>query len=300
MISSFSGIIVAMVTPMTDDQQISYERTAKLLDKLLKEELEGIFILGTNGEAYVLSEQEKLSFTKYVIEYVNGRTKVLVGTGLNGTKETIIFSKKIAKLKPDAITLVAPAFVAPTQTELLAHFAAIIDAVDIPVLLYNMPSKTGINIDPKTMVSLAKHENLIGIKDSSGNWNNFQGYLDNRPNQMFSIIMGSDGRILESLKRGGNAAIASTANLLTANNVKLYQAFKLGNLETAQIYQNNIEPLREILHGATVPVALKAVVSASGINVGPARLPAQMPEPNSKLMLMIADLITDYQNRKII
>ena len=138
-----SGILVAMVTPLDDDQGISFKRTDQLLDRLLTEEIAGIFILGTNGEAYVLAENEKLAFVEHVIDYVHGRTKVLVGTGLNGTAETIRFSQKIASLKPDAITLVAPSFVAPSQQELVDHFAAIIRSVDIPVLLYNMPAKNG-------------------------------------------------------------------------------------------------------------------------------------------------------------
>lgn len=296
----FTGILVAMVTPLADDQSISYDRTAKLLDKLLESDIEGVFILGTNGESYALNEDEKYDFAKYVINYVNGRTKVLVGTGLNGTAETVAFSKRIAALHPDALTLVAPSFVAPSQSELVDHFAAAIDAVDVPVLLYNMPGKTGINIDAASMKTLATHKNMVGIKDSSGNAENYKSYLDNRPDKPFSIIMGSDGRILESFQEGGDAAIASTANLLTENNVKLYKAFKAGDIAAAETYQANINPLREVLHMATTPVSIKACVTAAGTNVGPTRLPAQMPKPGSDLAKAVAKVVKDFQTQGII
>ena len=273
-----SGILVAMVTPLDDDQGISFKRTDQLLDRLLTEEIAGIFILGTNGEAYVLAENEKLAFAEHVIDYVHGRTKVLVGTGLNGTAETIRFSQKIASLKPDAITLVAPSFVAPSQQELVDHFAAIIHAVDIPVLLYNMPAKTGINIEPASLKQLSKYKNLIGIKDSSGKWENFDGYLANR----------------------GNAAIASTANLLTANNVALYQAFVNDNIEKAQKFQDRIQPLRSVLHKATIPVSLKTALNIAGITVGPARLPAKMPREQDALYQEIGDVIKEYELQGII
>ena len=296
----FSGILVAMVTPLTDDQRVSYERTDRLLDHLLAENIAGIFILGTNGEAYVLNEEEKLAFTAHVIGYVHGRTKILVGTGLNGTEETIRFSQKVALMHPDAITLVAPSFVAPSQQELIDHFAAVIQAVDVPVLLYNMPAKTGSNIEPSSMKQLSKYENLIGIKDSSGEWDNFDGYLKNRPNRPFSIIMGSDGRILESLQHGGDAAIASTANLLTANNVALYQAFVKGDIDTARKYQDHVQPLRTVLHKATSPVSLKTALNIAGITVGPTRLPAKMPNKGDVLYQETQTVISAYQRQKIV
>ena len=295
-----SGILVAMVTPLTYDQKISFERTDRLLDHLLTEAIAGIFILGTNGEAYVLNEEEKLAFTAHVIGYVHGRTKILVGTGLNGTAETVRFSQKVALMHPDAITLGAPSFVAPSQQELIDHFAAVIQAVDVPVLLYNMPAKTGINIEPSSMKQLSKYKNLIGIKDSSGEWDNFDGYLKNRPNRPFSVIMGSDGRILESLQHGGDAAIASTANLLTANNVALYQAFVNADIDAAKKYQDHIEPLRTVLHKATSPVSLKTALNIAGITVGPTRLPAKMPTKEDSLYRETQNVISAYQQQGIV
>ena len=163
-----------------------------------------------------------------------------------------------------------------------------------------MPAKTGINIEPASLKQLSKYKNLIGIKDSSGKWENFDGYLANRPERPFSVIMGSDGRILESFQHGGNAAIASTANLLTANNVALYQAFVNDNIEKAQKFQDRIQPLRSVLHKATIPVSLKTALNIAGITVGPARLPAKMPREQDALYQEIGDVIKEYELQGII
>lgn len=295
-----SGIIVAMVTPMTDDQQISYDRTEKLLDSIINKGISGIFILGTNGEAYLLSEKEKLKFSRFVIDYVRDKVKVIVGTGLNGTAETISFSERISELKPDALSLVGPGFVAPTQSELINHYQRVADAVSVPMMMYNMPAKTGINIDPESLKILSQHENIIGIKDSSGNLDNLQGYLDNRNSKDFSVLVGSDSKILPFLKMGGDGAIAATANLLTKNDVQLYNSYREGNLEKAQTCQDNIDPLRKVLHRSTTPVSLKAVLTESGVNVGPARLPAQMPDSNSELMNEVKKVVKYYRTSNII
>lgn len=295
-----SGIFVAMVTPFTDNQEIDYKRTAKLLNHLMASDIAGVFILGTNGEAYLLSAEEKIVFSSFVINYVNHHIKVLVGTGLNGTAETIDLSKRVAALEPDALSLVSPYFVAPSQDELIKHYEAVANAVKVPIMLYNMPGKTGINIEPESIAELSAHPNIIGIKDSSGKLQNLQGYLDKRRNKDFSVLVGSDSKILPFLKMGGDGAIAATANLLTKNDVNIYTAYQNGDLETAEKCQQNIEPLRSVLHGATTPVALKAAVTASGINVGPSRLPARMPAPSDKLSQDIANMVENYKAQAII
>ncbi|MCX2454950.1 dihydrodipicolinate synthase family protein [Lacticaseibacillus nasuensis] len=296
----FSGILVAMVTPFDDDENVSLPRTKQLIEYLLQFDIAGLFILGTNGEAYTMTEEEKFRFAESVIQVVAGRTKVIVGTGLNSTKETITFSQRIAQLQPDAISLVSPSFVAPSQTELIAHYQAIADAVSVPCILYNMPAKTGINIDPSSIKILSQHPNIIGVKDSSGDWANFNGYLANRNQADFTVIMGSDSKILEALKHGGDAAITGTGNLLTADAVNIYQAFQAGAYEAAKQYQAQVELLRAVLHEATIPVSLKAALTAAGINVGPARRPALMPAPGSKLAADITRVVADYRAQGII
>ncbi|WP_334329542.1 4-hydroxy-tetrahydrodipicolinate synthase [Companilactobacillus sp. HBUAS59699] len=293
-----SGIIVAMVTPLDDNQDISYEKTAKLLDHLLEHKINGIFILGTNGEAYALTQDEKYDFAKYVINYVDGRTNVYVGTGLNSTRETIEFSKRIATLNPDALSVVTPYFVAPTQEELITHFEKLADAVSVPIIIYNMPGKTGVNVDPETIAVLSKNKNIVGVKDSSGKIDNMKGYLKLRNDDSFAVLSGSDSKILALLEAGGDGAIAATANLLTQNDVDIYQYFKDGDLDNAERCQKQIEPLREILHMRTTPTALKASVTASGVDVGPARYPASMPTADQEDK--IKEMVKYYRDNKII
>lgn len=232
-----SGIIVAMITPLDDDQKISYSRTDKLLDELLSHDINGIFILGTNGEAYALTEDEKFDYAKHVIDYVNHRTQVFVGTGLNSTSETIAFSQKMAALHPDALSVVTPYFVPNTQEELINHFEKLANSVDVPIILYNMPGKTGVNIDPETVAVLSKNSNIVGVKDSSGKMDNMKGYLKLRNDKSFGVLSGSDSKILALLEAGGDGAIAATANLLTENDVNIYKFYKAGNLEKAEEYR---------------------------------------------------------------
>lgn len=293
-----SGIIVAMVTPLTDDQKISYSRTDELLDKLLSYDINGIFILGTNGETYSLTEEEKFAFAKHVIGYVNHRTQVFVGTGLNSTSETIAFSQKIATLNPDALSVVTPYFVPPTQDELINHFEKLVNSVKVPIILYNMPGKTGVNIDPETVAVLSKNSNIVGVKDSSDDLDNMRGYLKLRDNEEFGVLSGSDSKILALLEAGGDGAIAATANLLTQNDVNIYKYYQANDSKKAKECQNNIEPLREILHTRTTPSALKAAVTASGIEIGPAKDPVIMP--NSDELEDINKMISYYRTNNII
>ncbi|MQS97579.1 4-hydroxy-tetrahydrodipicolinate synthase [Companilactobacillus halodurans] len=293
-----SGIIVAMVTPLDDEQKISYSKTDKLLNKLLSYDINGIFILGTNGEAYSFTEDEKYGFAKHVIDYVGNKTQIFVGTGLNSTSETISFSQKISQLHPDALSVVTPYFVPNTQDELINNFNDLANSVDVPIILYNMPGKTGVNIDPKTVAELSKNPNIVGVKDSSGDIENMRGYLKLRNNNNFGVLSGSDSKILELLEAGGDGAIAATANLLTQNDVNIYKYFKDGNIEKAKKNQQNIEPLRKILHTGTTPSSLKASVTLSGIDVGSAKKPVIMPDKEE--LKEINKMIEYYRTNKII
>ncbi|MCP0888014.1 4-hydroxy-tetrahydrodipicolinate synthase [Ligilactobacillus sp. WILCCON 0076] len=293
------GIIVAMVTPMDDFQNISYIKTKKLLDYLLSFDIQGIFILGTNGESYVLTEEEKYYFSEFVIKYVNKQVQVFVGAGLDSTRDTIKFSKEISLIGADALSIVAPSFVAPSQSEVISHYEKIADSVNVPILIYNMPSKTGINMNPETVEKLSKHPNIIGIKDSSGNLENTKGYIRLCNSDTFSVLSGSDSKILDVLQIGGDGAIAATANLLTNNDVNIYKSFKNGNIEKAKKYQDNIEPLRKLLHKGTTPTMLKLILNSFGLDVGSARFPAIMDESES-MLIQVKEMIEYYKHIGVI
>lgn len=273
------GIIAAMVTPFDDNQEIHEGVTKQLVNNLIDAGVDGLFILGTNGEFHCLTEEEKVFFAKLVIQEVRKRVPVYVGTGGNSTQGVISLSQRMEALGADALSVITPYFLAPTQEELVGHYQAIARSVSLPILLYNIPKNTGVNLGVDTVATLAKIENIVGIKDSSGSIENIKSYLEATRDQDFAVLSGSDGLILQALELGAKGAIAATANLIAPINASLYQSFVAGDLETASKAQGEINVLRQVLKLGTVPSVLKRSLALAGIPVGPARLPATMPIP---------------------
>lgn len=236
-----------MVTPFDENQKINPLATKQLVNKLIDKGVDGLFILGTNGEFHTLSREEKLYFAKLVIDGVDKRIPVYVGTGGNSTVEVIELSKEMEALGADAISVITPYFLAPTQKELINHYKTIASSVDIPIILYNIPKNTGINLEFETVYELSKVSNISGIKDSSGNIENIKGYIEVTKGNDFSVLSGSDSLILKSLKLGAKGAIAATSNLLTEINVSIYKNFLKGNMEEAEKFQKDIDVLRGVL-----------------------------------------------------
>ncbi len=273
----YKGIICAMITPLDENQEINLKATRELIDYLIDNGIYGLFILGTNGECHVLTDDEKVEFAKIVIEHTNNRVPVFVGTGGNSTREVINLSKKMEAIGANALSVITPYFVPPTQQELIAHYKAVASAVDLPILMYNMPGKTGINIEPESVRELAKVKNIVGIKDSGGKLENMKAYLEVTKGEDFGVFSGSDSLILDILNAGGQGAVAATANFLAEIDVAIYNNFIKGDLQAAQKAQNSIEELRRILKFGTIPSVIKQTVVLNGIDVGPARLPATQP-----------------------
>ncbi len=287
------GIITAMVTPFDENQEINSEAAKQLINKLINAGVDGIFILGTNGEFYLLTDDEKVAFAKLVIDEVNKRVPVYIGTGGNSTREVIALSKKMEALGADALSVITPFFVVPTQQEVIKHYKAIAESVQIPIILYNIPKNTGINLEPATVVELAEVKNIAGIKDSSGNIENIQSYIEATKDYDFCILSGSDSLILKSLELGAAGAIAATSNLLAELDVSIYRNFLKGDMEAAGKAQKEIDVFRGVLKLGTVPSILKKSVELSGIPVGPARLPAT--EPNAEAVATIKEMLRYYK-----
>lgn len=279
------GIIAAMVTPFDKNQEINERAARQLVDSLIAKGVDGLFILGSNGEFHVLSDDEKVSFATIVIDQVNHRVPVYVGAGACGTKQTIQLAKRMEAIGADALSIISPYFIAPTQAELVEHYKQVAAAVNLPIILYNIPKNTGVNIDAATVEALAGIPNIAGIKDSSGNMDNMQGYIDAGKGHDFVVLVGSDSKILPALKIGAVGAIAGTANAITAHDVSLYQHFLSGELELAEKEQADIDVLRGVLKLGTVPSVIKRCVCLLGIDVGDARYPAAplSPEDDEKI-----------------
>lgn len=289
----YKGIICAMITPFDENQNINPQATCELIEYLIDKGVYGLFILGTNGECHVLTDDEKVEFAKIVINHTNNRVPVFVGTGGNSTREVITLSKRMEEIGASALSIITPYFVTPTQQELILHYKSIADSVNLPIMMYNMPGKTGINIEPDSVRELSKIKNIVGIKDSSGRLDNMKAYIEATEGEDFSIFSGSDSLILDSLKAGGKGAVAATANFLTEIDIAIYENFMNGDLEKAQEAQNSIEELRRILKLGTIPSVIKKTVVLNGINVGTARLP--VTEPTGEALEEIKQVVENYR-----
>lgn len=291
----FEGIITPIVTPIQRDEKecLNLEAMKQLVNHLIEKGVSGIFPLGSNGEFHVLNNQEKMDFAKAVIEQVNGRVPVYVGTGACSTAETIQLSKQAEALGADVLSVITPYFLKPTDEELIQHYTQVAASVKIPIILYNIPKATGVNISARVLKELSKVDNIYGIKDSSGDLDNLKGYIEAVEGTKINVLVGSDSKILAGYQMGATGAIAGTSNLITETLVGLDQAYRAGEFEKAQKLQQDIEELRKVLPLGTVPSILKRAVELAGIaEVGPARKPVQ--EPSEQVENQIRDMLAYY------
>lgn len=292
----FQGIITPIVTPFNDDYSINYDQIKVLIDKLIAKGVKGIFILGSNGEFHVISNQEKIEFSKYVIDIVNGRVPVYVGVGTCSTSESIVLAKELEKLGADALSVVNPYFLPLNDDELYNHFKYIADSVKIPIVLYNIPKATGTCLSQEVVKRLARIDNIKAIKDSSGNRTTLLSYLDVSSSSDLKVLVGSDSQISFAYENGATGAVAGTSNLLTEILVSLDQKLNENNKEEADKLQESIEELRRVLKFGTVPSILKrSMVLAEVCNVGPARLPVAK---TSEIVDKEIEKMLDYYNLK--
>jgi len=288
-----NGIITAMVTPFESSGNIDIKATEILIEKLIANGVQGIFVLGTNGEFHVIENDMKIKFAKKVVEIVAKRVPVYAGAGGNSTDEVIKLGKHMIAVGVDALSVITPYFVLLKENELYNHYQMIAENLAIPIVLYNIPKNTGINLSFELVSKLSKISNIIGIKDSSGDINNIAGYIDNTSRDEFSVLSGSDSLILKALKLGATGAISATSNLLTTNNVQIYKQFIAGNLDKAEQWQQSLEEFRRILKYASIPSVLKQSLSLAGIDVGVPRLPV-LPVTNPNDNQDIVNTIKNY------
>lgn len=274
-----SGIIAAMSTPFFEDETLNEEELRHQVDRLIDAGMHGIFTLGTNGENYAMDFAEKVRVMEIVIDQAKHRVPIYVGTGCVTTKETIALTKKTAELKADCASVVSPWFAANTQDGLYQHYKAVAEAAQIPILIYNMPARTGVNVHYTTMQKLGQIENIVGIKDSSGNFDNMQRYLE-IPNRSFSVLSGNDSLILPCLLCGGQGGISGISNVLPERMVDIYTQWEKGNLEEAWRVQRSIRPLRDCMAAGNPNSVVKRAAYFVGQNLGPVRAPFNISDPN--------------------
>ena len=276
--SDIKGIIPPILTPMFDDaeQSVNHSELRNQVERLLKGGVHGLFPVGTNGEAYILSMQEKEAILETVIDQVKGRVPVYAGTGCISTAETIRMSKLAQKLGADALSVVTPFFAAASQKELYDHYTAVAKAVDLPIILYNIPPRTGNKLLPETVQKLCRDvDNIVGAKDSSGDIENLKAYirLTRELDKEVAILAGNDGAILTCLKEGGAGGIAGRANIWPNALASIYDRFTAGDLEGAQQAQDAIAALQTVFKFGNPNTIIKKAVALLGYPVGDCRRP---------------------------
>lgn len=280
------GIIVPIITPMHEDESINTEELERQVDRMIEAGVDGIFAFGTNGEGYILNGQEKELVLKTIVRQVHGRVPVYAGTGCVSTKETIEQSKMAEACGADVLSIITPSFAAASQAEIEKHYASVAESVpNMPIVLYNIPARTGNKIEPATVRKLCQIENIVGAKDSSGDFKNILGYIEAgkaKKNGKFHVLSGNDQLIIWTLQAGGSGGIAGCANAYPHNMAMIYDEFEAGHWDSALKYQNAIASFRANFAGCNPNTVVKTAVRLMGYDVGLCRAPFHMI-PDSKI-----------------
>ncbi|MEO0097726.1 MAG: 4-hydroxy-tetrahydrodipicolinate synthase [candidate division WOR-3 bacterium] len=268
----FSGSVVALITPFKNGK-LDIEGLKKILQFQLENDTDGFLPCGTTGETPSLEEDEWIEIVKTTIEFVNKRKPVIVGTGTNNTKKTIKYTVLAEKLGADACLVVAPYYNKPTQEGLYQHFKEVSQSVKIPIILYNIPSRTGVNILPKTLERLVSDcKNIIGIKEASGNLDQVSEIISGLGNN-FIVFSGDDSLTLPILSLGGKGVISVLANILPKETHLLVKNFLEGNIREAQKIHLRYFKLMKALFIETNPIPIKTAMNLMSLPAGELRLP---------------------------
>jgi len=268
----FKGSGVAIVTPFTQNDEVNYEKLSELIEWQIQEGTDAIIACGTTGEAPTLSDDEHKQVIKHCVDVVAGRVPVIAGTGSNDTAYAIQMSKHAEEVGADGLLIVAPYYNKPTQRGLVANFEAIADAVKIPIILYNVQGRTGVNIEPQTVATLAKHPNIVGIKEASGNISQVAEIARLMPED-FYMWSGNDDMIVPLMSLRGDGVISVIANVAPRDTHNLVQYFLDGKYKESTDLQLNMKPLVDALFCETNPIPVKTALNLMGKEVGHLRLP---------------------------
>lgn len=274
------GIIPPMITPMNEDESINIPELRHQVNRLIEAGVHGLFPFGTNGESYILSEKEKEEVLSIVIEETAGRVPVYAGSGCIGTKDTIRMSQMAQSLGADILSVITPWFAKASEEELYSHYCAVAKAVNIPVVLYNIPARTGNSLSPALVERLSAVDNIAGVKDSSGNFDNMLQYLEKtREKKNFAVLSGNDSLIYWNLLAGGSGGIAGCANVYPETMTAIYEQFMHGDLEGARKAQDSIRSFRNCFKYGNPNTIVKTAVAMLGYPVGKCRAPFNQIPP---------------------
>ncbi len=263
------GNIPAIITPFDKEDEVDQEGLKKNIDFLINH-IDGVVPCGTTGESPTLTYEEHKQVIGHVIDIVNGRVPVIAGTGSNSTREAIELTKHAAELGADASLIVAPYYNRPTQEGIYQHYKAIAKSCNLPLVVYNIPSRTGINIEPSTFEKLAKIDNIVGVKAASGNFGQMMKILDNTD---LTLVSGDDNLTLPVLSIGGKGVISVASNIIPEAISEMISAFEKGDLETAREINYRYFKLFNAIFLETNPGPIKEAMKMMGLAAGHVRAP---------------------------
>lgn len=278
--SLFKGAGVAIVTPFDADNRINFPKLKELIDWQIEEKTDAIIICGTTGEAPTLRDEEHMEAIKFAVEAVAGRVPVIAGTGSNDTQHAIEMSEYAESVGADALLLVTPYYNKATQRGLVRHFTSIADRVSIPMILYSVPGRTSVNIDPQTVLTLSDHPNIQGIKEASGNISQVVEIARLIPED-FRLYSGNDDMIVPLLSVGGHGVISVLSNIMPRQTHDMVMHYLEGRCKESVKLQLGLKPLIDALFCEVNPIPVKTALNLMGKEVGPLRGPLYDMEPKN-------------------
>jgi 4-hydroxy-tetrahydrodipicolinate synthase len=288
---NWGPVVTAMVTPFNENLEVSYDAAQALAELLVQTGSSGLVVSGTTGESPTLTHEEKITLFRKVKEAVGNRAAVLAGTSTYDTAESVRLSQEAERAGVDGLLLVAPYYNRPSQEGLYQHFKTIAHAVDLPVMIYNIPGRTGVNVEPSTLLRLAEITNVVAVKEASGNLNQMSEICAGAPDG-FLVYSGDDSLTLPLLAVGGVGVVSVASHVVGRDIRRMCEAFFAGRVQEATRLHQRMLPLFKALFCTTNPVPVKAALNMLGANVGGVRLP--LVEANEKEKEIVRKALRDY------
>jgi len=285
----FVGVLTAIITPFRQDYELDIEGLKENVNFQIESGVNGLVVLGTTGEAPTISEEEKNVVIKTVIDTSNGKLPVIVGVGTYSTKETIKQAKKAKDLGADGLLIVAPYYNKPTQEGLYLHFKTISEAVDLPIIIYNIPSRTGVNIEVQTLARLSQFNNIVAVKEASGSIVQVMDIIESLGDR-YTILSGDDNLTLPMMALGAKGVISVISNILPKPLVEMVNYALNGNFDKAKELHYKLLPLFKAAFIETNPIPIKTMMNLVGMKAGPCRLPLSpmLPQNLEKLKKVLS------------
>jgi len=268
----FEGSGVAIITPFDANDGINFNKLEELLNWHVQEGTDAIIICGTTGETPTISDEEQEKAIKFTVEVINKRIPVIAGTGSNDTKQAIIMSKFAEEVGADAVLIMNPYYNKSTQNGIVAHFKAIAESINIPIIVYNVPGRTGTNITIETIVELSKIKNIVAVKEASGNIVQ-AAEIARLCGDDFTLYSGNDDMVVPLLSLGGKGVISVSANIMPKDVHQMVQLYLDGNVKESLAYQLKMNGLNKALFVEANPIPVKKALNLMGKAVGPTRMP---------------------------